>query len=302
MITRVSSVTYEVPDVEASIGFYERHVGLTVTERIGASVYLRAKSSHHDLVLVASDSAECVLHSLNFESDDVAADVERAVGAGSKDLGVVEHGGVEVAHLLEAPGGFGFRIHSTVEQVQAAPESNLAQPMHFSHFNIGVPDAAGAIAFFVDGLGLRNSDWIGSAENPMIGWLHCPVDGALHHGVAVLQTEDVRLHHISYEYENAAEIIDRVDDYVDDSHFLVWGMGRHGTGGSIFAYIEDVSGVMVELGTGMIRIGADPRWDGPKVWAPDDPRGVDEWGSSVPEAWMGKRTAVATPSTLVSKA
>lgn len=124
------------------------------------------------------------------------------------------------------------------------------------------------------------------------------MDGALHHGVAVLKSEDTRLHHISYEYDNAQEIIDRVDDFVDESHFLVWGVGRHGTGGSIFAYIEDVSGMMVELGTGMIRIGKDPRWNGPQVWSLDDQRGVDEWGSSIPEAWMGKRVDVAAPSAL----
>lgn len=298
MITRVASITLEVPDLEASIGFFTDHIGLTVTERRGSSAYLRARASHHDLVLVASEDERTVLQTLNFESDDVAGDVERAVRAGARDLGTVEIAGADTAHLVEAPGEISLLIHSTLHQVEHAPTPGLAQPQHFSHFNIGTPDPAPVIQFFVDGLGLRNSDWIGSPEDPLIGWLHCPVDGALHHGVAVLKTEDTRLHHISYEYDNAQEIVDRVDNFVDESHFLVWGMGRHGTGGSIFAYIEDVSGMMVELGTGMIRIGQDPRWNGPQVWSLEDQRGVDEWGSSIPEAWMAKRVDVAAPSAL----
>ncbi|MFE2051613.1 VOC family protein [Streptomyces sp. NPDC059459] len=297
MITRVSSITLEVPDIESSIGFFEEHIGLTVTERIGDRAYLRARSVHHDLVLVASQSGATSLHTLNFESDDVASDIARAVAAGAKDHGPIDHAGVDTAHLLEAPGEIGLLIHSTLQTVDAAPALRLAQPAHFSHFNIGTPDPASLIRFFVD-LGMRNSDWIGSVEEPLIGWLHCPVDGALHHGVAVLQSPDTRLHHISYEYDTTEQIVDRVDNFVDDTHFLVWGMGRHGTGGSIFAYMNDVSGVMVELGTGMIRIGQDPRWNGPQVWPLDDPRGVDEWGSSVPDAWMAQRVDVSSPATL----
>lgn len=302
MITHVSSITLEVPEIEASVSFFEQHIGLAVTERRDNSVYLRARTAHHDLVLVPSENEQSALRTLNFESDDVRADVERALGAGSMDLGAVHHAGADTAHLLQTPGGFGLVLHSELRQVERAPGSRLAQPMHFSHFNIGTKDPAGVIQFFVDGLGLRNSDWIGSVEDPLIGWLHAPVHGALHHGVAVLKSEDTRLHHISYEYEDTQEIVDRVDNYVDESRFLVWGMGRHGTGGSIFAYIEDPSGMMVELGTGMIRIGMDARWNGPQVWAPDDQRGVDEWGSSVPDAWMAKRIDVTSPSTLMSRA
>ncbi|QSE41313.1 VOC family protein [Rhodococcus erythropolis] len=296
MITRVSSVTLEVPDLADSITFYEDHVGLTLTEELDGTAYLRARTAHHDMILQSSSSGRSSLVSFNFESDDVAADVARAVEAGSTDLGQVPHAGTDLAHLLAAPGGFGIRIHSALHRVEAAPDVEPARPQHFSHFNIGVPNAAEVIEFFVQ-LGLRNSDWIGSVDDPMIGWLHCPVDGALHHGVAVIHTDDVRLHHISFEYDNASEIVDRIDDYVDDTHYLVWGMGRHGTGGSIFAYIEDPSGTMVELGTGMIRIGRDPRWTEPRVWALDDPRGVDEWGSAVPEAWLAKRVDVAAPTT-----
>jgi catechol 2,3-dioxygenase len=295
MITRVASVTLEVPDLAASLEFFESKVGMALTEQVGPSAYARATANHHDLVLVGSEQGRCGLRSLNFETDDLDADISRAVTAGATDLGAVDQPGVDRAHLLEVPGGFGLLLYAGLQQVGAPPADGPPLPMHFSHFNIGVPDPAAAVDFFVTAFGLEPSDWIGDPSDPLIAWLHCPVPGALHHGVAILKSADVKLHHISYEYASIEQVAARVDAFVDATHYLVWGMGRHGTGGSVFAYIEDPSGVMVELGTGMIRIGQDPRWNGPEVWALDDPRGVDEWGSAIPERWLAKRTEVLSP-------
>jgi catechol 2,3-dioxygenase-like lactoylglutathione lyase family enzyme len=298
VITRVASITLEVPDLDASVEFYESQVGLTLTERVGGRAYLRAGTNHHDLVLVQSAQDRSVLRTLNFEvsGDDLEADVARAVDAGASDLGPVDQPGVGRAHLVELPGGFGVLLHTGLHQVEAAPTSDLPRPMHFSHFNLGVPEPAPVIDLFVKAFGLEPSDWIGDPSDPLIGWLHCPVPGALHHGVAILTSDVVKLHHISYEYDSIDEVADRVDNYVDAEHYLIWGMGRHGTGGSIFAYIEDPSSLMVELGTGMIRIGQDPRWNGPEIWSLDDQRGVDAWGSAIPERWMGMRVDILPPS------
>jgi catechol 2,3-dioxygenase len=154
------------------------------------------------------------------------------------------------------------------------------------------------VDFFTAAFGLLPSDWIGSTEDPFLAWLHCPVFNAPHHGVAILKG-DPKLHHIAFDYETLAGLTDRVDNYVDGSHYLVWGMGRHGTGGSVFAYTEDASGLMVELDNGMISIGDDPRWTEPRVWSLDDQRAVDEWGSAIPEQWLAKRTAYIRPSDAV---
>lgn len=298
MITRVASITLEVPDLRASLEFFESKVGLTLTEQIGPGAYMRATANHHDLVLIQSDQGRCGLRTLNLEVGEggLDADVARAVAAGAADLGAVDQPGVDRAHLLEMPGGFGVLLYAGLRQVGAPPALPLPRPARFSHFNIGVPDPATALDFFTTAFGMRPSDWIGDPGDPLIGWLHCPVPGALHHGVAILKSADVKLHHISYEYASIEQVAARVDHYVDATHYLVWGMGRHGTGGSVFAYIEDPSGLMVELGTGMIRIGQDPRWTGPEVWALDDQRGIDEWGSAIPERWMAKQVEVLRPA------
>lgn len=299
MITRVGSVTLEVPNLDQSVEFFERKVGLAVTETDTNTAYLTSTHRHHEMILAQSDSGETALRHLNLEVADgtLGAMIDAAVAAGARDCGPITHSGIGEARVIEIPGGFGVKLYSGMETVAAPPTGDLARPMHFSHFNIGVPEVAPVMEFMMKGLGLRPSDWLRSKEDPFLAWLHCPVENAGHHGVAILQSSEIKLHHIAFDYVRVEDVVSRADNYVDESHYLVWGMGRHGTGGSVFAYIEDPSGMMVELGSGMIVIGKDRRWDGPKVWSMDDPRGVDEWGSSIPEKWLAESVQVRTPQT-----
>lgn len=303
MITRVGSVTLEVPDLDGSVAFFERKVGLAVTERDEKTAYLSSTYRHHEMILAQSETGETALRHLNLEVADgtLAETVASAVAAGAHDRGPIVHPGIGEARVIEIPGGFGVKLYTGIETVEAPPAGDLARPMHFSHFNIGVPEVAPVMDFMMTGLGLRPSDWLRSKEDPFLAWLHCPVENASHHGVAILESPEIKLHHIAFDYVTVEDVVERADNYVDQTHYLVWGMGRHGTGGSVFAYIEDPSGMMVELGSGMITIGNDPRWDGPKVWSMDDPRGVDEWGSSIPEKWLAQSVRVRTPQSEVAR-
>ncbi|WP_170285610.1 VOC family protein [Microbacterium rhizomatis] len=296
MITRVGSITLDVPDLSASLRFFVEKVGLEATESDGSTAYLRADARHHDLILHQSATREAALRHLNLEVDgDLSEHVATAVAAGAVDIGPLAHPGVDAAHVLEIPSGYGVKLYTGMAPVPPPVPTTPQRPFRFSHFNIAVPEVAPMMEFFTAAFGLLPSDWIGSKDDPFLAWLHCPVFNAPHHGVAILQGEP-KLHHIAFDYETVEGLIARVDNYVDDSHYLVWGMGRHGTGGSVFAYTEDASGLLVELDSGMISIGDDPRWREAQVWSLDDQRAVDEWGSAIPERWLAKRTAFLRPS------
>ena len=292
MIERVGSVTISVPDIDAALAFYRNKVGLVESERSDDSVYLTSNERHHELILRQGEGNGNALLSFNLQVSDGALDaaVDRALAAGAVLLADSTHTGVAAAKTLRAPDGFTIELFSGMA---ARPtDVTLAEnpPLHFSHFNLGTPDAKATSDFFIQAFGMEPSDWLGDPKAPFLTWLHCPVLGANHHGVAILQSDETKLHHIAFDYGNVQQVVDRVDGYVDETHYLVWGMGRHGTGGSLFSYIEDPGDMLVELGTGMIRIGVDARWSGPKVWAMDDRRGVDAWGSGVPDAWLAKST------------
>jgi catechol 2,3-dioxygenase-like lactoylglutathione lyase family enzyme len=287
MIKRVAHVAIEVSDLDRSVQFYEEYVGLSVMERDGDTVYLTCNERHHDLVLMQSAVGETGLHHLALEvSDgDLSDAVDLAVAAGARPLGDIVEPGVQAAAMIEDPTGFRWKLYSGMADAPARPAS-VPRAVAFSHFNLAAPDVPRVSQFIVDGLGMRSSDWLGSREDPFVCWFHCPVQGAYHHGIAIINKPTLQLHHIAFDYDTIADVAARADHYVTRDRLLVWGMGRHGTGGGLFCYIEDPSGLMIELSSDMIRIGDDPRWERAQVWDLDDPRGVDVWGSSVPERWI----------------
>jgi catechol 2,3-dioxygenase-like lactoylglutathione lyase family enzyme len=279
--------------VDAAVGFYERYIGLVETERDGDGVYLSCGEQHHDLILRHAATGEPGFDHVALEVAPHSLEhaVERAVAHGARHPRAVHEPGVREAVLLEAPGGFRMKLICGL-QLRTRPRptaSGLPRPIAFSHVNLAAPDMDAVCDFFEEGLGMRRSDWLGAKEDPFLTWFHCDLKGAPHHGIAMFRTPDPGLHHLSFEYADVQQLGDRADDYVANAgRRLVWGMGRHGTGGSAFVYFEDPAGVMVELGQGMIRCGDDARWDGPRVWSMDDPDGVDLWGSSIPEPWLHK--------------
>src|ERR1700712_4219602 len=129
------------------------------------------------MILAQSESGEAALRSLNLEVAEgtLGATIDAALAAGAVDCGPIAHPGIGEARIIEIPGGFGVKLYTGMETVVAPPTGDLARPMHFSHFNIGVPEVAPVMEFMVKGLGLRPSDWLRSREDPFLAWLHCPV-------------------------------------------------------------------------------------------------------------------------------
>lgn len=286
-ITRVASATIEVPNLGSAIEFYEDAIGLVETEREGRVAYLTCSRRHHELVLAESPIGQTAVRHLSLEvgQGGLEAAVARATGAGAVMLGEAEVPGVREAVRVRGPEGFVYELLSGMEAVGEPPPSKLPRPEQFSHVNIGVVDVPTTQRFLLDGLGFRPSDWLASDVDPPLAWYHCPTPRAAHHGIAVLATPTARLHHIAFDYADIKAVADRLDYLVSPQHLVIWGMGRHGAGDSIFSYVEDRAGVMVELGTGMVRVG-DQGWGEPRVMDPDDPQGADVWGSQIPKPWL----------------
>ena len=67
-IKRISHVGLTVPDVEATVGFYENIVGLEVSARVDGVVFLRCNEDHHCLALYPGEMRG--LHHLGLEVHD----------------------------------------------------------------------------------------------------------------------------------------------------------------------------------------------------------------------------------------
>jgi catechol 2,3-dioxygenase-like lactoylglutathione lyase family enzyme len=211
--------------------------------------------------------------------------VERAVSAGATKTDEADEFCVDRAVLIHTPVGFRIELFEGMHTVEAPSETD--GPVRFEHVNLATPNIDEWTTFLKDGIGLRVSDRAHDDEgNTVLTWMHCPVPGADHHGVAQTLAPVNRLHHIKWEYPDLEQIVERVDRFGDNGNCLVWGMGRHGVDRSIFAYIKDPGGLMNELGMGMLQVDNSPYWSEPRDMAVDAPQMANHWGTLIPQPWL----------------
>lgn len=114
---RLGHVHLRVSDLEESVAFYRRHLGLSIVERVGRYVFLSGGAAHHDLALQETDrggtdpGAGVGLFHSAWEAPDEATLV--AAAAGLEDDGVpyrsVDHG-ISWALYFSDPDGLGVEI------------------------------------------------------------------------------------------------------------------------------------------------------------------------------------------------
>jgi catechol-2,3-dioxygenase len=288
MITRVGHVAVEVPDLAASVGFHQRFVGLSETLRTEERSYLTCNDRHHELILIQSPTGVTGLDHVAFEVEPGTLDaaVARALAAGATLDGEIDEPGVDRAFLVVGPFGIRMKFFEGMAFLAAPDPDDGIAPIRFEHFNLTAPDLAVLSRFLTEGLDMRFSDRLLDDHGMLITWQHLPHRGSDHHGVAALRWPETKLHHVKWEYPSTLDVVRMTDRYAEAGKLLVWGMGRHGVDGSLFSYIEDPCGLMIEIGVDMIRIGEDPRWTGPQDRSLANVQDVNMWGAPLPDAWL----------------
>ena len=183
-IKRLGHVGLTVPDVEATVEFYERIVGLEVSARVDGAVFLRCNEDHHCLGLYPGETRD--LHHLGLELHD--QEVLQAAHEELLQLGVtpeareyVEPGHGE-ARCYRDPDGHLIELFSGMEIISDPLQPREIRPLKYGHITFLTPDLPRAVDFYTETLGFRVSDTIdGSAA-----WLRCNQE---HHGVAFLSSD-----------------------------------------------------------------------------------------------------------------
>jgi catechol 2,3-dioxygenase-like lactoylglutathione lyase family enzyme len=265
-----------VADLEASVEFAERILGLRVSERDGDTVYLTCNTRHHELVLIDAEAAAC--DHVAFEAFD-AAELERLRGVlNERGVTILDERcarGVADSLRFVAPGGFVVEVfHGMATDQPPHYDTVGVRPRKFEHVTVKSSVKDELEAFLGEVLGLRVSD---RAED-QITWMRVSDE---HHGVSVIGADVDQLHH--YAWQVSWEDIRRAGDklLLHDREFL-WGPGHHGIGDNYFSYFYDPAGAVVEYSADIQRIEDDAAYR-PRTW-PDEPRTVNRWGNPEPPA------------------
>jgi len=271
--TSLSHVALSTPDVAASAAFYSRHMGLEVErdETTGGRAFLGYGVGHHALELVegAAGLDHIAFEVLDDGGHEAVAERQRALGVAVRELG-------DAAGTLEVidPDGNAVRLHGAISRAGEAIADPGRRAVRVQHATFSTQDMEPMVDFYLE-LGFRVSDRMGD----VFTWLRSTVE---HHSIAIVKgATNGGLDHYSWDLAEWEDFKTWSDRLTDNGVQVQWGPGRHGPGGNLFVFFDDLDGNHIELSAEMERFFDDRATYEPRTWEAA-PTTVNLWGGQVP--------------------
>lgn len=305
-IVKAGHIEFFVTDLKEAKKFYVDTLGFVVTESDKSHLYLRGleDKQHHCLTLTESGAPGVGHFAFRVSNEAGLKGIEKAVSAKGGQSRWAERGaerGVGRSLLVEDQFGFPVEFYSKMAakewMLQKFQNYKGAKVMRLDHFNIMLPDAAAAFAWYVDDLGFGCTE-VTETEGPKpdlwAAWLRrkhtC-------HDIALTTGKGPRVHHAGFTVSDRSSIMDAADLLASSGYLqsMERGPGRHGVSNAFFLYLRDPDGNRIELYTGDY-ISADPDWV-PIRWKLNDPQRQTFWGAPTPASWFNDAMLVRSPKT-----
>jgi 2,3-dihydroxy-p-cumate/2,3-dihydroxybenzoate 3,4-dioxygenase len=267
-------------DIDHSVKFATRMLGLELADRDSGAAYLRSDDRDHTLVYL---DAPVDQHTVGFELrtqeelDAAAAELEAAGFA-------VKAGTASECDQRRVGAFVSFREPSgTTVDLVAKPwhsgrhyaPSRPAGITGFSHIGLYTQSAARDERFWTHTCNARVSDWIGDA--PLLR-----ID-AVHHKMALFPAKRSGVQHINHQVAGIDDVMRSYYLLRENGVHIRFGPGRHPTSGAMFLYFEGPDGMTYEFSTG-VRLIDDEENHQPRKF-PFKPTSFCAWGSKpdIPE-------------------
>lgn len=280
MSMHMSHVALRVPDPEVTGSFVAGILGLRETSRGDSEIRYSANAKHHELQLIAGDSAG--LDHLAVEVD-TAEEFEqlrkRVADSGAPILeGVEVESGVENSFRLQAPADLVVEVVLGMEREPALLAHELAgHARKFGHVTLSIPNRLELVEFLTSVMGFHVSD-----DVMEITWIRCDED---HHGIGMDNHSSTnRMHHHAWEIAGWDGLLRYLDDLALQDLAPLWGPGRHGPGHNLYTYVLDPDGALVEAYADLERIEGPNRAPRPKFTERSNP--LNLWGGTPPNGFL----------------
>jgi catechol 2,3-dioxygenase-like lactoylglutathione lyase family enzyme len=276
-VTEIRYVGYAVTDLAAERAFYSDNWKLKEVHEADGMVYFAAEG-HDELYVVRLRPDAVQRIDVIALAADTEADVD-ALFAKVRDYGcqIV----FEPKALDQFGGGYGFRFFSKdglPYEISAGVARGTARtlapreaiPERISHIVMHSPRHHEELAFFIDVLGFKLSDWLGD----FMCFLRC---NEAHHRIAFLPGPPC-LNHVAYDMANVDEMMRGVARLKRQKIDIRWGPGRHTAGNNTFSYFTTPGGFAVEYTAELEKVDFENHVA--QVIAPA-PEIMDQWGIGV---------------------
>jgi len=286
-ITGLRSFALQVPDVGLGSDFYT-DFGLVAQAR-GVSVVMRCLGRDQDqIVLQEAPRKQLAAVTFNVLPGSLGELRHRVVAAGhpqvdpppggDEGLWVRDPDGLFVGLIEDDPAPYRSYPdvqsntagrYQRVDRAQWLDAATLPRPRRLGHVIKFSPDIVALERFYLDLLGLRLSDRIGSV---VAFWNAGAGD---HHIFGAIRSTHPGLHHASFETAGIDEMGMGAKHMAEHGWRRQWGLGRHTLGSNLFVYVMDPWGSWSEYFSDMDQV--TDAWLGtehdvpPEVWAPEMP-------------------------------
>jgi len=161
--------------------------------------------------------------------------------------------GQQQAQPLPVRAPYPFNSGSVKTRINASlrPKREPGLVLRFGHFGLRVLDHPQSVAWFHERFGMLDSDYlcIPGDESQIVGTFlrfDCGEELVDHHTMLVVQSDDVDVHHCSFEMQDIDALFGAHDWLLSRGYQLECGIGRHLVGSQIFDYWRDPFGLRIE--------------------------------------------------------
>jgi catechol 2,3-dioxygenase len=283
LLSHLSYVAITSPDVEASVEFYEKQVGLTVVDRIDGAVYLRCWGDYYRYSVVVVPGDEPSLSTMAWRTSSAEALEEAATRLDAEGVGGewFEGNGIGRAYRFVGPWGHSMTLHWDVEHHVATPaeasiypdrpekRSRVAgAPRQLDHVTIATSSVDDFVAWYNRVLGFRIMARTILDEAPISVFSVLTTNEKSHDLGVVLDgsTRAGRINHYAFWVDTREELLIAADVLMENGIPIEYGPSIHGIGEQNFLYYREPSTLRIELNTGGYR-NYVPDWK-PNTWKP----------------------------------
>ncbi|WP_347109453.1 VOC family protein [Paenarthrobacter sp. S56] len=283
LLSHLSYVAITTPDVEASVDFYVKQVGLRVVDRVDGAVYLRCWGDYYRYSVVVVPGTEPALETMAWRTSSAEAleEAARRIEAAGVAGEWVDVHGIGRAYRFTGPWGHSMTLHWDVTRYQAegselstypdrpARRSMVAgAPRQLDHVTIATSDVDGFAKWYNDVLGFRIMARTVLDEAPISVFSVLTTNEKSHDLGVVLDgsTRAGRINHYAFWVDTREELLIAADTLIENGVPIEYGPSIHGIGEQNFLYYREPSSLRIELNTGGYR-NYVPDWE-PNTWTP----------------------------------